>query len=522
MRIFVLLLTLARGQCPHGCICDEHDKTAQCHAVNAEEKFTAVPDGFPWFIQEVILTDNLLKSIPADAFPKRSNIQNFNFRRNQIVNIHESAFVSQTKLQYLTLSSNQLQRIPTKPLNTLKLLKELFLDSNNITAIKQKSFEKMENLEWLHLANNKIETIAGDAFVGLQRIKFLNLEGNRIQAIGQNTLAHLSGCVILDLSQNYIKRVHEKGFLFLVHLNQLKLDSNLLGDSSLPPGLFARMGKLEVLSLANNTLVGIPEADTWSGLKKLEALHLTSNKLALIQANNFKHLKTLKRLFLDDNKIVTIEEGAFVELDHLSIIDMSDNQLDKVLHNRFMPLGALTVLDLRNNRMKMVEPGSFATNIQLNKVDLGQNKLTELDPHLFEHCTKLETLALDHNQLTVTLMEWQKYGQKVHLTLSHNLWSCDCHMLKFINAVLNEVYGAKIDGSLREMICAEPPNLKGHPVTDIEEDHMHCWAIEDFIWDAGVIVWLIALLAVIKKRRIVQSIFWCCFGANDDELKRSA
>ena len=137
-------------------------------------------------------------------------------------------------------------------------------------------------------------------------------------------------------------------------------------------------------------------------------------------------------------------------------------------------------------------------------------------------------------------------------------------MLLFINAVLNEGtlklrllnfndsfldYEARIEGSLQDMICATPPNLKGHPVTDIEEDHMHCWAIgtflilifkvkqrnssylglscsnknlsilflEDFIWDAGVIVWLIALLAVIKKRRVVQSIFWCCFGSADEE-----
>ena len=148
--------------------------------------------------------------------------------------------------------------------------------------------------------------------------------------------------MILDLSQNLIKRIHEKGFLSLVHLNQLKMESNLIGDSSIPAGLFARMGKLEVLNLSNNSLVGIPEGDTWTGLKKLESLHLTSNKLALVQANNFKHLKMLKRLFLDDNKIVTIEENAFVEMDNLAVIDMSDNQLDKILHNRFSPVTALT------------------------------------------------------------------------------------------------------------------------------------------------------------------------------------
>ena len=69
---------------------------------------------------------------------------------------------------------------------------------------------------------------------------------------------------------------------------------------------------------------------------------------------------------------------------------------------------------------------------------LGQNKLTEIDEHLFQHCNKLENLALDHNQLTTVLIEWQKYGHKIHLTLSHNLWNCECPMLIFINAVLNE------------------------------------------------------------------------------------
>lgn len=76
-------------------------------------------------------------------------------------------------------------------------------------------------------------------------------------------------------------------------------------------------------------------------------------------------------------------------------------------------------------------------------------------------------------------------------------------------------YGAKIDGSLQEMKCSSPENLIGHPVTDIEEDHLHCWTPVDFIYDAGIVIWLIALCVVVKKRRIIQSIFWCCFGSSE-------
>ena len=69
------------------------------------------------------------KYLPADAFPKRSNIQNFNFRRNEISSIHENAFLSQNKLQYLTLSSNKLQvwgSISTTLKNSLNFWVESF------------------------------------------------------------------------------------------------------------------------------------------------------------------------------------------------------------------------------------------------------------------------------------------------------------------------------------------------------------------------------------------------------------
>ena len=47
----------------------------------------------------MILTDNLLTIIPNDAFPKRGNIQNLNFRRNKISNIEDDAFASQEWVQ---------------------------------------------------------------------------------------------------------------------------------------------------------------------------------------------------------------------------------------------------------------------------------------------------------------------------------------------------------------------------------------------------------------------------------------
>ena len=51
--LFILLfINVVKSQCPVGCICDEHDKTAQCIIAEEDDKFRDVPNGFPWFVQE--------------------------------------------------------------------------------------------------------------------------------------------------------------------------------------------------------------------------------------------------------------------------------------------------------------------------------------------------------------------------------------------------------------------------------------------------------------------------------------
>jgi hypothetical protein len=75
MIFFIFLLFCfvlkGQGQCPLVCHCDEHDKTAQC----AQQDLEAVPENLPWFVQELIISENKIKKVPKDAFPKKNNIQ---------------------------------------------------------------------------------------------------------------------------------------------------------------------------------------------------------------------------------------------------------------------------------------------------------------------------------------------------------------------------------------------------------------------------------------------------------------
>ena len=56
--------------CPVECVCDEHDKTAVCNAVELD----TVPHAIPWFVQEVYLQDNTITGIPRNVFPSRANL----------------------------------------------------------------------------------------------------------------------------------------------------------------------------------------------------------------------------------------------------------------------------------------------------------------------------------------------------------------------------------------------------------------------------------------------------------------
>ena len=68
----------------------------------------------------------------------------------------------------------------------------------------------------------------------------------------------------------------------------------------------------------------------------------------------------------------------------------------------------------------------------------GKNEIEELDENIFLHSKKLEKMLLDHNRLKLPEIGWQKNGHKIHLTLSDNPWNCECPMLLFVNAILNQ------------------------------------------------------------------------------------
>jgi hypothetical protein len=104
------------------------------------------------------LSNNLLSSLPADAFTGASN------------------------LQQLILSNNSLQLLPSSVFQGLSALTLLHLDGNRLTSasLTPGLLTVVPNLLELSLSNNLLEAVPNGIFDALSQLRTLQLDGNLI------------------------------------------------------------------------------------------------------------------------------------------------------------------------------------------------------------------------------------------------------------------------------------------------------------------------------------------------------
>lgn len=89
-----------------------------------QREMVSIPSQFMQFkfdqVVHLDLSDNFLKQLPAQMFSNLENLQNFNIRNNELMEIPDSIQRSKN-LQYLNLSQNPLKQLP----NTLCRLTSL-------------------------------------------------------------------------------------------------------------------------------------------------------------------------------------------------------------------------------------------------------------------------------------------------------------------------------------------------------------------------------------------------------------
>ncbi|KAI4502399.1 hypothetical protein M0802_002311 [Mischocyttarus mexicanus] len=126
---------------------------------------------------------------------------------------------------------------------------------------------------------------------------------------------------VVDCSNAGYKRVPER---IPMDATEIYLDGNELGD--LGSHVFIGKRRLEVLYLNNSRIAAIHNR-TFNGVNALRVLHLEDNSLRELRGFEFDQLERMSELYLDHNAIATVGNSTFKRMKHLVVLRLDGNRI---------------------------------------------------------------------------------------------------------------------------------------------------------------------------------------------------
>lgn len=250
------------------------------------------------------------------------------------------------------------------------------------------------DIQALIIKGNSIRNVP-DPVSRLTELRELDLSGNSISSLGRGGMfQNMSRLEYLNMGKNLISTIFHDNLLGLKNLEQLILTSNKL--TYIEDEAFADQTHLLTLVLENN-LLGSLYAEWFQGLDALVELNLAYNRIHNIPASVFLHLQSLERLDLTGNRISTVNPGAFVGLSNLKHLVIADNFLSRIPAAAFQSLVSLLTLNLDQNPLVKIKPMDFS-NLSVTKISLCQMpKLEIIDSKGFYDLANITTIKVTHN-----------------------------------------------------------------------------------------------------------------------------
>ncbi|CAL8261727.1 unnamed protein product [Gadus morhua 'NCC'] len=307
------------------------------------------------------------------------------------------------------------------PLISDRGVRTLYLADNKISRIPAKALAGLPNLEWLDLSKNKLDdaSFAPLLFQNLTRLRRLILDGNNLTRVPDFLPPSL---LELKINDNQLSGLTPRSFKGLSKLLTLELEDNHFHDGNVSPLTFRPLRKLAYLRLDDNRFRGVP-----SGLPvSLQELHLSDNKIEVVQAGILNKTVNLRALDLSHNRIREdrIAPHALLHLLKLESLDLSHNRLVHV--PSFLPPGVRQLV-LHHNLIQRIPAFVFGHLAPgLDSLHLSHNRLQDggLAPASFRGLSSsLAELLLDHNLLHSVPRGLLQLRNLQHLRLNHNLIS---------------------------------------------------------------------------------------------------
>uniref|UniRef100_A0A8D1WFA3 G-protein coupled receptors family 1 profile domain-containing protein n=1 Tax=Sus scrofa TaxID=9823 RepID=A0A8D1WFA3_PIG len=213
-----------------------------------------------------------------------SNVTLLSLKKNNIHSLSDKVFIKYTELKKIFLQHNRIRHISRKAFFGLHNLQILYLNHNCITTLSPGVFRDLHRLTWLILDDNPITRISQRLFAGLNSLFFFRHR--------PTVLTLPMSCRFLP--RNQIDIVPEKTFSSLKNLGELDLSSNLIME--LPPHIFKDLKLLQKLNLSSNPLLYLHK-NQFESLKQLQSLDLERIEIASISTRMFQPMKNLSHIY---------------------------------------------------------------------------------------------------------------------------------------------------------------------------------------------------------------------------------
>uniref|UniRef100_A0A8B9JDG9 Slit homolog 1a (Drosophila) n=1 Tax=Astyanax mexicanus TaxID=7994 RepID=A0A8B9JDG9_ASTMX len=269
-------------------------------------------------------------------------------------------------------------------------------------------------------------------------------------------------------------------------IKNLQLDKNHIG--CIEDGAFRALRGLEVLTLNNNNISGIPVSRHAENSNppscnlaagSCPAMCTCSNNivdcrgkgLTAIPANLPDNMAEIR---LEQNGIKSVPPGAFSPYKKLRRIDLSNNQISEIAPDAFQGLRSLNSLVLYGNKITELPKGVFDGLYALQLLLLNANKIHCVRANTFQDLQNLSLLSLYDNKIqTLAKGTFASLRAIQTLHLAQNPFICDCN-LKWLADYLRsnpiETSGAR---------CASPRRLANKRIGQIKSKKFRCSGTED-------------------------------------------
>ncbi|XP_066267163.1 uncharacterized protein [Branchiostoma lanceolatum] len=470
--LVITLLTTPALSCPQSCNC--YSTKVDCSGL----RLAQIPQGVPTTtthlylrnndinnikvgdfagltaLQELDLSDNLLRNITHGVLGGLANLQTLRLRGNFINNIAAGAFTGLSSLKTLILSKNSISSVSSGDFGTLSTLENLHLDNNDISAIASSAFTGLTNLKLLDLSKNAMNDVPTGTFYGIPFLQSLNLHNNNISTFSSGSLSGLSSILTLDLSNNSIAAIVTGTFGFSPNLTELNLNSNVITSlqanafegaksmkhlrlrnnaiNTIDRNAFSGMLRVDSVDLQNNDLTSIEDGD-FIGLRFATTLNLADNSVTSLPAWGFRGAEDLVNLDLRNNRVSSFHGDALRGLPRLETLDISHNAIDAVTDGTFAHIQSVLSLNLGGNNITSIPRDAFQRLGNLKNLTLSRNGINDVQPGAFNGLRDLESLDLSHNQIGgVPGMMFAQLPSLQVLHLQNNPWNCICKLLDLV------------------------------------------------------------------------------------------